>query len=255
MNLRTGEQHSDGHLARNPAGLVPVWQDIGVTHCQSLAIIEHLDEAYPDPPLLPGDARQCAAIREIALMVAADIHPFANLRVLNRLTDCFVAEADARSDWVRHWVGLGLGAIEACLRTTAGHYAVGDKPTPARCYLIPQLYAARRFDAELTMVPIQGRVEALASPCLPSRLPCPTSKTTPDSLDQASRLHRRCKRPIQRQGPPQEQARTSSATGPIGSLAQSCTLSTLGGRHGSGRRRPHAFAVTLSGGREEDVAS
>ena len=87
VHLQAGEQNSEEHRARNPAGLVPVWREAdGFTLAQSLAIIEYLDEIYSDPPLLPGDPRRKALCREIAYMIACDIHPVGNLRVLEKLT-------------------------------------------------------------------------------------------------------------------------------------------------------------------------
>jgi maleylacetoacetate isomerase len=116
VQLQLGEQTSDEHRARNPAGLVPVWREAdGFTLAQSLAIIEYLDEIYRDPPLLPIEPRQKAVCREIAYSIACDIHPLGNLRVLEKLTADYGAGAGARAAWNRHWIATGLGAIEARL--------------------------------------------------------------------------------------------------------------------------------------------
>lgn len=160
VHLRKGEQREAEHLARNPAGLVPVWQDDDITLTQSLAIMAYLDEIYPTPPLFPGDPGQRAMIREIALMVAADIHPIGNLRVLDRLSCIFGANADQRAEWQRHWIGLGFEAIEARLVQTAGRFAVGDQVTLADLCLVPQLYNARRFALDLAPYPTLLRAEA-----------------------------------------------------------------------------------------------
>ena len=146
IHLRKGEHRCAAHLARNPAGLVPVWREGEFSLSQSLAIIEYLDETHPAPKLLPGDAKRRASIREIALDIAADIHPIGNLRVLDALTSEFKADAGSRAAWCRRWIGLGLAAIEARLRVTAGRFAVGDDITLADICLVPQLYNARRFD-------------------------------------------------------------------------------------------------------------
>jgi maleylacetoacetate isomerase len=162
VHLRRGEQRAAAHLARNPAGLVPVWREGEFSLSQSLAIIEYLDETHPEPKLLPGDARRRASIREIALDIAADIHPIANLRVLDALTADFKADAAARAAWLRRWIGLGLAAVEARLRQTAGRFAVGDAVTLADVCLVPQLYNARRFDLDLSPFPKTVEVDGHA---------------------------------------------------------------------------------------------
>ena len=162
VQLRKGEQRAAEHLARNPAGLVPVWREGEFSLSQSLAIIEYLDETHPEPKLLPGDARRRAVIREIALDVAADIHPIGNLRVLDALTAEFNADAVVRSAWCRRWIRAGLAAIETRLRTTAGRFAVGDDVTLADVCLVPQLYNARRFELDLAPFPKIVAVDANA---------------------------------------------------------------------------------------------
>lgn len=151
VHLRHGEQGEAAHRARSAAALVPVWQEPdGFTLTQSLAIIGYLDAVAPDPPLLPGDARRKAVINEIALMIAADIHPLHNLRVLGALSTQFGADEAARTAWLRGWIGTGLAAVEERLAQTAGRFAVGDALTLADLCLVPQVYAARRFAVDLT---------------------------------------------------------------------------------------------------------
>jgi len=163
VHLRRGEQRSDAHLALNPAGLVPVWQGAdGFTLTQSLAIIADLDETHPEPPLLPADRRLRAYAREIALTVACDIHPVGNLRVLDKLTADYAADAAARAAWNRHFIALGFAAIEARLRDTAARYAVGDAPSIADICLVPQMYNARRFELDLGPYPRIVAVDAAA---------------------------------------------------------------------------------------------
>lgn len=149
VHLRKGEQTQPAYRKINPAGLVPYWIDDDLELAQSIAIIEYLDETHPQPPLLPPDARGRAIAREIALVVAADIHPIGNLRVLNRLIDMGVDEA-TRASWSKHWIETGFDAVEARLAHLSGPFALGDKPTLADICLVPQVFNARRFGVDLT---------------------------------------------------------------------------------------------------------
>ena len=110
VDLRRGEQRRAAHLARNPQGLVPTLVDAELTLSQSLAIIEYLDETHPEPPLLPTQPAARARVRSLAQLVACDIHPLANLRVLEYLRDELGIGEQARADWYRHWVEEGLAA-------------------------------------------------------------------------------------------------------------------------------------------------
>lgn len=149
VHLRKGEQTQDAYRKINPAGLVPYWIDGDLELAQSIAIIEYLDETHPQPPLLPADANGRAIAREIALVVAADIHPIGNLRVLNRLIDMGVDEA-TRAAWSKHWIETGFDAVEARLAHLPGPFALGDKPTLADICLVPQVFNARRFGVDLS---------------------------------------------------------------------------------------------------------
>jgi maleylpyruvate isomerase len=162
VHLREGAQRQPDYLARNPAGLVPSWVEDGTSLAQSLAIIEYLDETHPAPPLLPGDARTRAIIREIALTIVADVHPIGNLRVLDQLSAKFGADAAARAAWNRHWMHIGLAAVEARLCASAGQFAVGEGVSLADVCLTPQLYNARRFGLDLAPFPTLVRVDANA---------------------------------------------------------------------------------------------
>lgn len=154
VQLQAGEQKIAEHRARNPAGLVPVWREPdGFTLAQSLAIIEYLDELYPDPPLLPSGPRERALCREIAYTIACDIHPIGNLRVLEKIAADYGASADDRAAWNRHWIAIGFGAIEARLALTAGRHAVGSEISLADICLVPQVYNARRFGLDLAPYP------------------------------------------------------------------------------------------------------
>lgn len=148
VHLRKGEQAGPDYLRLNPAGLVPVWIEDGFHLAQSLAIIEYLDELHPQPPLLPREPKERAIAREIALTVAADIHPIGNLRVLNRLTGMGIDEA-GRAAWSKHWIALGFDAIEARLRTLPGPFALGGQPGLADICIVPQVFNARRFGVDL----------------------------------------------------------------------------------------------------------
>jgi maleylpyruvate isomerase len=159
--LRNGETQSAGYLARNPQGLVPTLElDDGASLTQSLAIIEWLDEVHPEPPLLPQDALGRARVRALANMVACEIHPLNNLRVLFRLRDQFGADEAAQKDWFTHWVTLTFDALEAELSGNAstGRYCHGDTPTLADLCLYAQVWNNRRFDIPLELWPTIARI-------------------------------------------------------------------------------------------------
>jgi maleylpyruvate isomerase len=146
--LRKGENRTAAYLGINPAGLVPALElDDGTVLTQSLAIIEWLDETYPNPPLLPTDAAGRARVRSLAYMIACEIHPLNNLRVLNRLGAQFGAEEDAVTDWFSHWVTETFDAIEATLAGSpqTGRFCHGDVPSLADICLYAQVWNNRRF--------------------------------------------------------------------------------------------------------------
>jgi maleylpyruvate isomerase len=154
VRLQAGEQKTADYRVLNPAGLVPFWRETdGFTLAQSLAIIDYLDEKFPDPPLLPDDLRLKAICREIAYTIACDIHPVGNLRVLEKLAADYGAGVDARGAWNRHWIVTGFDAIEARLAAVAGRHAVGDRISLADICLVPQVYNAHRVGLDLTPYP------------------------------------------------------------------------------------------------------
>jgi len=161
LNRGGGEQLQPAFLALNPQALVPVLEHDGAFLQQSLAIIEYLEEVHPSPPLLPPDALGRARVRSLALMVACEMHPLNNLRVLNYLSGTLGVTAEAKSSWYRHWVELGFGALEAELARSphTGAFCHGDAPTLADCCLVPQLFNARRFECDLTPYPTLLAVE------------------------------------------------------------------------------------------------
>lgn len=155
-----GEQHTDAYRAINPQALVPSLEHDGHALTQSLAIIEYLDEVFPEPALLPRDPLERARDRSLAHMVAMDIHPLDNLRVLKYLSAELGVGDDAKMRWYRHWIDRGFEAIEARLAGTAGDFASGAEPGLADICLVPQVYNARRFDVDLGPYPSIATVDA-----------------------------------------------------------------------------------------------
>jgi maleylacetoacetate isomerase len=157
-----GEQRRPAFLALNPQGLVPALEIDGRVLTQSLAIIEYLEETHPAPPLLPPDPAARARVRSLAQLVAGDVHPLNNLRVLQFLRDRMGVDDARRDEWYRHWVAEGLRALEARLarEPDTGQFCHGDAPGLADCCLVPQLYNARRYRCELESYPTVLRVEA-----------------------------------------------------------------------------------------------
>jgi maleylpyruvate isomerase len=150
-----GMQFKDDYKARNPQQLVPLLDDDGFQLSQSLAIIEYLDEKYPSVRLIPEDLQYRARVRQLALAIACDIHPLQNLRVLKYLTGKLGLSEDDKTDWIRHWLTLGLEALDADLSRSPlrGKFCVGDSPTMADCALVPQMFSAARFGVDTSPYP------------------------------------------------------------------------------------------------------
>jgi len=165
VNLVAGEQRDAAFRAHNPQGLVPALEIDGAVIGQSLAIIDYLDALYPDPPLMPRDALARARVLGQALVIAADIHPITNLRVLNRLADQFGADQPAKEDWYRHWIAEGFTALEALAGAgmEGGPFLGGDAPNLADICLVPQMYNARRFALPLDAYPKLVAADAAAN--------------------------------------------------------------------------------------------
>ncbi|MDE2024215.1 MAG: maleylacetoacetate isomerase [Gammaproteobacteria bacterium] len=157
-----GQQHQPEYLALNPQGLVPALVDKGHVLTQSLAIIEYLDETHPQPPLLPKDAPGRARVRALAQIVACDIHPVNNQRILKYLEKEFRADEAARSKWYRHWIVEGFNALDKLLGSSpaTGKFCHGDQPTLADICLVPQVFNARRFKIDLASFPAIERINA-----------------------------------------------------------------------------------------------
>lgn len=159
--LRDGETRRPGYLAMNPQGLVPTLErGDGTFMSQSLAIIEWLDETHPEPPLLPADPDGRARVRALAYMIACEIHPLNNLRVLFRLSDQFGADEAAQKDWFIHWVTTTFDALEIALSTggETGTCCHGETPTLADICLYAQVWNNRRFDIALDRWPTIARI-------------------------------------------------------------------------------------------------
>lgn len=158
-----GGQHRPEYAADvNPQRLVPVLRHGQRKLRQSLAILEYLDEMWPQPPLLPAKARDRARVRALAQMVACDIHPLNNLRVLQYLEREWGAPQPERDEWVKHWMREGFAAFEALLadNPATSDFCDGDAPGLADCCLVPQLYNAHRFGVDLAPYPTLRKVEA-----------------------------------------------------------------------------------------------
>ena len=156
-----GEQHSDAYREVNPQGLVPTLVDDDLTLTQSLAILEYLDEKYPQAPLLPADTAGRARARQLAQLVACDIHPLNNLRVLKYLKRELNVEDAAKDSWYRYWIMLGFEAFESAITKIdrVGPYCLGEEITLVDLCLIPQMYNAHRFDLPLQHYPTLCTIE------------------------------------------------------------------------------------------------
>jgi maleylpyruvate isomerase len=157
-----GEQLDRAYRAINPQALVPALEDDGRILTQSLAIIEYLEERYPKPLLLPSDAAERAVVRSMALLIACEVHPIQNLRVLNHLKNDHKQSDDDTIRWARHWIDLGLSALEQMVISASkqGEFCFGETPTLADLCLVPQLANARRFGVDLSAYPKLLAIEA-----------------------------------------------------------------------------------------------
>lgn len=159
VNLVANEQREAGYLQLNPLGLVPALATAeGELLTQSVAILEWLEEQYPEPPLLPADPLGRARVRAMVQTIACDIHPLNNLRVQRYLVDTLGADEKAKLAWYHHWIALGFAALEQ--QVTGDRYCYGDSPTFADACLLPQVFNARRFEQDLQPFP---RLRAIAA--------------------------------------------------------------------------------------------
>lgn len=164
VNLRDGDQKARAFKALNPQGMVPALDTGDAVLTQSLAIIEWLDETHPAPPLLPPDAIGRAHVRAFAQIIACEIHPLHNLRVLNHIKQHYGTDQAGADEWCRHWIAEGLTACEAvaAAQTHGGAFTFGDAPGLADICLVPQIFAAGRFGLDLTPFP---RLRDIAAAC------------------------------------------------------------------------------------------
>jgi maleylacetoacetate isomerase len=160
VHLAKGEHRRPEYGKVNPQALVPTLElDDGTRLAQSLAIMEYLDEAHPSPPLLPIAANERAHVRSLSELVACEIHPLNNLRVLQHLKRGLGQNDEQVNAWYRHWIADGLARFEAQLVAgKPGKFSYGDAPSIADCCLVPQIFGAKRYDCDLAAYPATLRV-------------------------------------------------------------------------------------------------
>jgi maleylpyruvate isomerase len=152
-DLRTGAQQDPAYKAIAPAGLVPAVEHDGHAYVQSLAILEWLEERWPEPALLPKALDERAIVRGMALTVGADIHPLNNLRILKYLKNELGRPQEQVDAWIAHWIREGFAALEALVVRYGEGFAFGATPTVADCFIVPQVFNAERFDVDLREFP------------------------------------------------------------------------------------------------------
>ena len=158
-DLSKGDQNDPGYLAKTAQGFVPMLEIDGHRLTQSLAICDYLDAKVSDPPFVPSDPGARSKVLAMALVIACDIHPLNNLRILKYLDDPLGVPQAARDDWYRKWVSDGFAALEA-MAADSGDYLSGAAPGLADICLVPQMYNARRFDTDLSRFPTLTRIDA-----------------------------------------------------------------------------------------------
>lgn len=158
ISLIAGEQRSDAYLEQNAQGFVPMLVVDGEPIIQSMAIIDWLDRAFPEPRLIPEEAMPRAVALARAQVIASDIHPLNNLRVLKYLTKDLGLNEQTKDRWIATWIAQGFEALEAM--TGDGRYLGGETPGIADCCLVPQMYNARRFEVPLDAYPRLVEIDA-----------------------------------------------------------------------------------------------
>ena len=159
VHLAKGEHRAAAYAKVNPQALLPTLElDDGTRLTQSLAIIEYLDEKHPQKPLVPKDAQERARVRSLSYLIASEIHPLNNLRVLQHLKRALSQSEDQVNAWYRHWIADGLAKLEAELASSKGRFCHGDTPTMADCCLVPQIFNAKRYQSDLAPYPETMRV-------------------------------------------------------------------------------------------------
>ncbi|MCC6211643.1 MAG: maleylacetoacetate isomerase [Burkholderiales bacterium] len=162
VHLPKGEHRQPAYGTLNPQALLPALEEGGHVLTQSLAIIEYLEETRPQPPLLPEDAPGRARVRSLSLLIACEIHPLNNTRVLQHLKHALGRTEEQVNAWYRHWIADGLARLEAQLARApgGGRYCHGDSPTMADCCLVPQIFNAQRYRCDTSPYPLAMRVFA-----------------------------------------------------------------------------------------------
>jgi maleylacetoacetate isomerase len=162
LRAPVNDQQKPDYRSINPQALVPALTVEDTTIAQSLAIIEYLDETYPDPPLMPRSPVNRARVRAMALAIACDMHPLNNLRVLNYLRSPLGQDEETVNAWYRHWIAVGFGGLEQEARraTGDGRHMFGQSVTVADIYLVPQMFNARRFKCDLDPYPTLRAISA-----------------------------------------------------------------------------------------------
>lgn len=162
VDLVAGQQRGEAYGAVNAQHLVPALEVDGRVLTQSLSILEWLEETHPDPALLPKDLFDRQVVRAMCGIIACDIHPVNNLRILKALAKLEVGQP-AIDDWVGRWIGEGFAALEPMVARHGAGFAFGETPTMADCCLVPQVYNARRFKVDLTPFPALVRAADAAA--------------------------------------------------------------------------------------------
>ena len=157
-----GQQKTEAYKALNPQGLVPTLEVGETVLTQSPAILEWLDETYPEPALLPSDPTEKAHVRAFAQVIGCEIHPLQNLRVLSYLRENYDQDQSGIEAWCQRWIGDGLAACEALLErhNNEAPFCFGETPGLADIYLIPQVFSATRFKVDLSGLPNVNRIAA-----------------------------------------------------------------------------------------------
>jgi len=163
VDIRVQAHKTPGYMGKNPAANVPLLDDGGFQLGQSLAIMDYLDTQYPEPRLIPKDLHLRARVLEMALLVACDMHPVNNLRVLRYLVQQLGVEEATKNAWYAHWIGEGFSALEQLLaRADSGPFCIGEHVSVADCCLVPQVANAQRMGCDLTAYP---RILAVYAHC------------------------------------------------------------------------------------------
>ncbi len=163
VHLVKGEQHTKEFTALNAANKIPVLDHDGLRVAQSVAIIEYLDSEFKTDPLYPTKRQDLALTRQLCEIINSDIQPLQNFAVLKKLVQDHGFSEDEKVKWIRHWIHLGFQSYEAIVSKTAGDFSMGDRPTAADCFLIPQIFNAERFELDMEPFPTIQKINRSAT--------------------------------------------------------------------------------------------